>query len=604
MEIELKTKLENLPNQPGVYQFLDKNGKIIYVGKAKDLKKRVSSYFQSNISSPKTQILVSKINDLQVIVTKNEIEALVLENNLIKEIKPRYNVNLKDDKTFPYIRITNEPFPQVYPTRKIVRDGSKYFGPYTEAKNMKSALRLIFDIFKLRTCKLNLSSENILKDKYKVCLNYHIKKCYGPCEGLIGLDEYDNIVKEVIQILKGKTDDLLKKLNNEMLIASNNLEFEKATELRDKIQKLSIWTSRQNVVSKDECDKDIITIAVDGKDIACTILNILSGKLIGKKNFKFSMETNETEAEIFASIIRFYYNEFVEIPNEIILETEPTDTELLRNWLKEKSGKNINFIIPQRESEAKSLLNICKQNAILYLKEIQLQKMKKDGAPSYSLVSLKKDLNLKILPKKIECFDISHIQGSDTVASLVTFIDGKPKKSLYRKFIIKSVEKPDDFQSMREVVYRHYKRLIDENKNLPDLIIIDGGKGQLTAALSSLTELGITEINIVGLAKRLEEVYFHHQSEPIQIAKTSSSLKLIQKIRDEAHRFAITFHRLRRDKRTLTTELTEIKGIGKTIAEKLLNSFNSIEEVKNAEISELETIIGKAKAKKIKEYFS
>ncbi|MBN2572767.1 MAG: excinuclease ABC subunit C, partial [Ignavibacteriales bacterium] len=552
LQIDLNTKLENLPSKPGIYQFLDKNGKIIYVGKAKDLKKRVSSYFQSNISSPKTQILVTKINDLQVIVTQNEIEALVLENNLIKEYKPKYNVNLKDDKTFPYIRITNEPFPQIYPTRQIIKDGSKYFGPYTEAKNLKASLKLIYDIFKLRTCKLNLSKENIYNKKFKVCLNYHIKKCYGPCEGLIGLVEYDNIVKEVIQILKGKTDDLLKKLNYEMLIASQNLEFEKASELRDKIKKLSVWTSKQNVVSKDEGDKDVIAIAIDGKDIACTILNIFSGKLIGKKNLKFSMETNETKSEIFASIIRFYYNEFVEIPNEIVLEIKASESDVLLEWLKSKSGHNVQFIIPQKQSEAKSLLNICQQNAILQLKEIKLQRMKKDGAPSYSLVALQKDLGLKILPKKMECFDISHIQGSDTVASLVTFVDGKPKKSLYRKFIIKSVEKPDDFQSMREVVYRHYKRVIDENKMFPDLIIIDGGKGQLSAAISSLTELGVTDINIIGLAKRLEEIFIPHQNDPLQISKTSSSLKLIQKIRDEAHRFAITFHRLRRDKRTLT----------------------------------------------------
>ena len=603
MKKELEEKLNNLPTSPGIYQFFNNQGKIIYIGKAKNLRNRVRSYFQKNLDSPKTEIMVSKIDDLQLIMTDTEIEALVLESNLIKELKPRYNINLKDDKSFPYIRVTNELFPQIFPTRDLVKDGSKYFGPYTDVKSMKASLRMINRIFKIRSCKYDITEEAIEKKKFKVCLDYHIKKCDGPCEGLITPKEYSEMVNQVVKLLKGKTDDLISEIKLNMERASEKMEFEKAAELRDKIEQLQVYSSKQKVVTDDFEDRDIISAAIEGKDVAATILNIRSGKLVGKKQLTLNSENSDNLEAVYEAIIKFYYDEYVEIPHEIIMETLPTDYESLSDWLKMKADRKCKFIIPQRQSKTKSLLNMCKQNAILQLKEIQLQRMKRDGNVPYAVSALQRDLRLKILPKTIECFDISNLQGTDTVASLVVFVDGKPKKSLYRKFIIKTVEGPDDFSSMREVIERRYKKLKEENEPLPDLIMVDGGKGQLSSAIQILDSLEFTNYQIIGLAKRLEEVFLPGNSEPQSIPKTSSSLKLLQHVRDEAHRFAITFHRHRRDKRTLSTELTEIKGIGEKVAEKLLREFESIEKIRNAGEEELAKIVGKAKAKLIREFY-
>ncbi|MDP3582560.1 MAG: excinuclease ABC subunit UvrC, partial [Ignavibacteria bacterium] len=553
MNETLKEKLENLPSLPGIYQYFNDKGKVIYVGKAKILKNRVRSYFHKNIDSPKTEILVSKIEDLQIIVTNSEIEALVLENNLIKELKPRYNVLLKDDKSFPYIRVTNEPFPQIFPTRNIVKDGSRYFGPYTDVKNMKSSLRLITKIFKIRSCKFDITEEAVEKKKFKICLDYHIKKCEGPCEGLVTREKYNSMVNQAVKVFRGKTEELLDELKKQMAEASANLEFEKAAELRDRLEQLQLYTSKQKVVSADLEDRDIISAAFEGKEVAATILNIRAGKLVGKRQLTLTAEENAEPPQIYSAIIKFYYNEFVEVPKEIILEVEPEDSESLLEWLNTKAVKKTNFIIPQRQSEAKSLLVMCKQNAILALKEIQLQKMKKEGNVPYVLSALQRDLRLKKLPRLIECFDNSNLQGSDAVASMVVFEDGKPKKSLYRKFIIKTVEGPDDFASMKEIISRRYSRVIEEKLPFPDLIMVDGGKGQLSSAIETLDELGIKNYEIIGLAKRLEEVFLLGESDAQSIPKTSSSLKLLQHVRDEAHRFAITFHRERRSKRTFAT---------------------------------------------------
>lgn len=598
----LEDKLKNLPTLPGIYQFKNDKGKVIYVGKAKNLRNRVRSYFQKNIDSPKTAALVSKIHDVELIVTDNEIEALVLENNLIKELKPRYNVNLKDDKSYPYIKVTNEPYPQIYPTRNVVKDGSKYFGPYTDVKNMKQSLRLINKVFKIRSCKYDITEEAIQKKKFKVCLDYHIKKCDGPCEGLISQYQYNQMVNQVIKVLRGKTDDLIEELKQQMNEAAAKLEFERAAELRDRIEQLQIYSSKQKVVSTDLEDKDIISAAYEGKDVAATILNIRSGKLVGKRQFALSTEENEDIGQIYSAILRFYYDEYVEIPKEIIIEAEPSDSDTLLEWLNSRALKKCKFVIPQKKSEAKSLLIMCKQNAQLYLEEIQLQRMKKEGSVPYTLSALQRDLHLKKIPRKIECFDISNLQGSDSVASMVVFVDGKPKKSLYRKFIIKTVEGPDDFASMQEVIYRRYSKLLEENEQIPDLIMVDGGKGQLSSAIEILKNLGIKNYEIIGLAKRLEEIFIPNESEPILIPKTSSSLKLLQQIRDEAHRFAITFHRERRSKRTFTSELLEIKGVGEKVAQKLLSKF-SIEEIKNMDEEKLAEVIGKAKAKIIFKHY-
>jgi excinuclease ABC subunit C len=463
---------------------------------------------------------------------------------------------------------------------------------------------MISKLFKIRSCKYDITNEAIEKKKIKICLDYHIKKCEGPCEGLVTAQHYQNQVNRVIKILKGKTSELIDELKNEMNSFASNLEFEKAAELRDKIEQLSVYTSKQRIVSSDLDDRDIISAANEGKDVAATILNIRSGRLVGKKQMNLSSLENEELSKIYASIIKFYYDEFVEIPKEIIVEIEPEEAETLIEWLTNKSGKKCSFTIPQKQSEAKSLLHMCKQNAILQLKEIQLQRMKKEGNLPYVLSALQRDLRLKNLPRVIECFDNSNLQGTDAVASMVCFVDGKPKKSLYRKFIIKTVEGPDDFASMREIIERRYKRLVEEKKELPDLIMVDGGKGQLSSAVEILKELGLTNIEIIGLAKRLEEVFLPNESEAQSIPKTSSSLKLLQHLRDEAHRFAITFHRERRSKRTLTTELTEIKGIGTKAAEKLLTELESLEKIKNANIETLAKVLGEAKAKIVYNHYN
>lgn len=602
MNSKLETNLKNLPASPGVYQFINKNGNVIYVGKAKNLKNRVRSYFQENPSSAKTVAMVSKIDDLQLVVTDSELEALILESNLIKELKPRYNVNLKDDKSFPFIKVTNELFPRIYPTRKVFNDGSKYFGPYTDVRSMRGSLRMINQIFKIRSCKLDLTKKNIADKKFKVCLDYHIKKCDGPCENLVSVKEYNEMVDEVVKLLKGKTDDLIKDLKTRMQSAVENLEFEKAAELRDKIDQLNSISSKQKIVNDDDEDRDIFAVAFEGKDSTCAVFNIRSGKLIGKKQLKLAIEEGEELANIYSAAIKFYYGDQVEIPREVIVEIPPEDTDALTEWLRMRSNKKTKIFVPQR-GDLKSLVKMCKENAILQLKEIQLQKMKNLGNVSYSVSALQRDLRLKTLPRKIECFDISNLQGTDSVASMVVFEDGKPKKSLYRKFIIKTVEGPDDFSSMREVIERRYSRLKEENQPLPDLIMVDGGKGQLSSAVEILDSLGFNNYNIIGLAKRLEEVFLPNNSDPELIPKTSSGLKLLQQIRDEAHRFAITFHRVRRSKRTIKSELTDIKGIGTETAKLLLERFGSLESIKQALQKELEEAVGKKKTEILLKHF-
>ncbi len=602
MNPALESKIKNLPSKPGIYQFKNEKGKVIYVGKAINLKNRVKSYFTGGNQSVKTTALVAKTHDLELIVTDNEVEALVLENNLIKEFRPRYNINLKDDKSYPFIKVTNEPYPRIYPTRRLIRDGSKYFGPYTSVSSMKFALRMINQLFKIRSCKLNITQENIDKKKFKVCLDYHIKKCDGPCEGLISEKEYSEMVGEVVKVLKGKTDDLIEDLNVKMRLLVEKLEFEKAAEIRDKLEQLKIISSKQKVVSDDFEDRDIIAIAYESKDSACSVFNVRNGKLVAKKQLRLSIEEGEEIADIYSAAIKFYYTDFADIPKEIVVEVKPTDTEILVEWLSLNAGRKVKLIIPQRGS-LKSLVKMCSENAILQLKEIQIQKMKSEGQIPYSVAALQRDLRLPQLPKKIECFDISNLQGTDTVASLVVFEDGKPKKSLYRKFIIKDVSGPDDFLSMQEVIRRRFTKVAQGEDKLPDLIMVDGGKGQLSSAVEILRELDIKNYNIIGLAKRLEEVFLPGQSEPASIPKTSSGLKLLQKIRDEAHRFAITFHRSRRSKRTINTELTEIKGIGAATAQLLLKEFGSFSAIKNADIQILESIVGKKKADIIQKYF-
>lgn len=643
MNDNLKSKLENLPASPGVYQFKDSTGKVIYVGKAKILKNRVRQYFHSRPSYGRIPVMVSKINDLEIITTDNEVEALILEFNLIKELKPRYNVNLKDDKSYPYIVITKELFPRVFPTRQKRTDGSRYFGPYTDVRAMRYALKTIRDIFMIRSCSFNLTEENVVAKKHKLCLDYHIHKCEGPCEGLVNAEEYNEMIDEVAKLLNGKISTLMKELSERMDEYSANMQFEKAAKLRDKIDAISVYSSKQKMVGEEIVDRDVFAVEIQDNDGCGMVLKVRDGKVIGKSHFYLSNVLEKEEDELIENLLINYYSKSDYIPDEIFLQKEIEDLDTIKNWLEKKDTKKVSVIVPKIGEKAK-LVNMVRANAKLMLDELKLAKIKREFvAPSVE--ALKRDLRMENLPRRIECFDISHTQGTDTVASMVVFQDGKPRKSEYRKYKIDSVSgetgQPDDFLSMREVVYRRYRRLLDEKRAFPDLIVIDGGKGQLSSATQVLTDIGvfgfenrkkkneevnressnvkgetsknstnsinsINSITIISLAKKLEEVYFPGESDPYTIPKTSIGLKLLQRIRNEAHRFAITFHQELREKRTLTTELLEIKGVGEKTAKKLLTEFGSVEELKEkitSNYKEMEKIAGKKAAELLKEFF-
>lgn len=603
MNDTLKSKLENLPDKPGVYQFFNDKGKHLYIGKAKNLKNRVRTYFLPDHASVRIGLMVKKIHDLQLIVTDSELEALVLENNLIKQYKPRYNVLLKDDKSFPFIKVTNEDFPRIFATRNLVKDGSRYFGPYTDVKSMRYALRLINQLFKIRSCKFALTPETIANRKVKICLDYHIKKCDGPCEGLISRADYNVMVEGAVKLLGGKLTDLLKELNEGMAKASADLDFETAAMYRDNMQKLQVFADKQKVISDDMEDRDVIAVATADKDATCSILNIRGGKLIGKKQIGLRVELNTPLEEVYAAFIKLFYNlDYVVIPGEIVTEIMPADDELIQSWISEKAKEKVKFFVPQR-GKLKSLVNMCKQNAVLQLGELQLQRMKREGNVPHVLTALKRDIRLHKLPRRIECFDISNLQGSDIVASMVVFVDGKPKKSEYRRYIIEGIIGPDDFASMQQVVTRRYTRVMKEGLAFPDLIMIDGGKGQLSSAVEVLQDIVTGPYEIIGLAKRLEEVFVPEDPDPIIIPLTSSSLKLLQQVRDEAHRFAITFHRERRSKRIITSELLSVKGIGPAITAKLLKEFGSVEGVRAATKEKLSEVAGESKADLLISYF-
>ena len=586
----------------GVYQFKNDKGEIIYVGKAKNLRHRVSSYFQSSKSFDiKTKSLVQKIKDIEFIVTDNEIESLILEANLIKQIKPHYNVVLKDDKSYPYIAITDEPFPQVFVTRKKnYEKWIKYFGPFTDVSNLKLSLKIIRDVFKVRSCKFYLDEKVVKSKKVKLCLDYQIKKCDGPCEGLISEKEYNENINRVKKILQRKSFKVIEQLKSEMDENSNNLNFEKSLELRNKINSLQIYFQKQKIFSSNNINRDIIAIAVENKHAVGIIFKIRDGKFFGKQNYLISNAT-ENNSQIMEQLLEQHYLSNENFPNEIFLSCEVENENLLLDWLSTKTSEKIEIQIPKIGDKAK-LVQMCEKNAKLHLEEVLQKKVDKKKYILHEIYSLQRDLRFKKLPIKIECFDISHLQGSDTVASLIVFENGKPKKNEYRKFKIKTVSKVDDFLSMKEVVFRRYKTLLDEKKEVPDLILIDGGKGQLSSAKQVLDELNL-DIPIISLAKKLEEIFLPNQTEAILIPRTSSSLKLLQKIRDEAHRFAITFHKLLRSARTIQTELTNVLGIGKKRAELLLQHFDSIENITKSSIEELSKIVGKKNAKNLLNYF-
>ncbi|MFY7998402.1 MAG: excinuclease ABC subunit UvrC [Candidatus Kapaibacteriota bacterium] len=605
----LAEKLHNIPTNPGVYLHKDEQGKIIYIGKAKNLRNRVRSYFQQGRPrDAKTRVLVSKIRDVEFFLTDSEVEALILENTLIKEHQPRYNILLKDDKTYPYICITNEPFPRVFPTRKIVRDGSKYFGPYTEAKYMYIMLNLVKSLFPLRSCDLPLTEESIAKGKYKVCLDFQIKKCDGPCEGFMSRVRYNDMIKQTAQILRGKSRGVEQDLEQEMARLSEEMEFEKAAVVRNRLMALREYSEKQKVLSTDPVDRDVLALSRNEKDACAVILKIRDGKLIGKQHFYVAQSEDTSEADIVRATCERFYLESDDVPDEIFVPTDLDDMPTLEAWLTAKRGSKVHLHVPQLGDKRK-LVNMATANADFLLKELIMQRMKreqeKDKVIPRAVLSLQRDLRLSKPPRRIECFDNSHFQGSETVSSMVVFVDGKPKKSEYRKFKITTVEGIDDFKSMQEVVGRRYKRMLEEKTDEPDLIIVDGGKGQLSHAVEVLQGLGLYgKIPIIGLAKRLEEVVFPFQSDTLLLPKTSSSLKLLQQVRDEAHRFAIEFHRSLRDKRTLQTELTEIDGVGEKTAQKLLITFGSVEGVRTASDAALEKAVGVKATLKLREHFA
>ena len=593
-----RERLKNLPKKPGVYQFKDATGKVIYVGKAKVLKTRVGQYFQPGNQFGKTGMMVSKISDFEIISTDTEIEALILEFNLIKELRPRYNVSMKDDKTYPYIVITADAYPRVFPTRRKRSDGGRYFGPYTDVKTMRHALKSIRDIFMIRSCRLNLTEENINAKKFKVCLDYHIHKCEGPCVGIVLQAEYNEMINQVAKLLNGKTKTLENELRERMEELSNNMMFEQAASLRDKIDALQIYNSGQKMVDEEIIDRDVFAVEQEDNDACGMVLKIRDGRVIGKSHYYFTNVLEKTKEEILENLVTNYYIRAGFIPEEVFFQTETENTGTIKTWLTQRRNAKVEILVPKIGDKAK-LIRMVSANARLMLEELKLTKMRREFiAPS--LDSLKRDLKLNRVPKRIECFDISHIHGTDTVASMVVFQDAKPKKADYRKYKIRSVTnkvgEPDDFLSVREVIHRRYRRLTEEGGKMPDLIVIDGGRGQLSSVVKVLTDVGIqianpngvseTEFkkspNIIGIAKRLEEVFVPNDSDPQVIPKTSSGLTLLQRIRDEAHRFAAEFHRSLREKRTLTSELNDIRGIGETTTKKLLTKYGSFQGVKEA----------------------
>lgn len=608
---ELLEKINNLPTKPGIYQYKNRTGKIIYVGKAKKLRNRVKSYFlNGKVFDAKTKALRKHIFDLEYIITDTETEALILENTLIKQLKPKYNILLKDDKSYPYIRITNEYYPRIFSTRTIIKDGSKYFGPFTDIKAMNSVLVTLRKIFKFRSCDLQITAETINTRKHKVCLDYHINKCDGPCEGHINSIRYNEYVKNAQNIINGNTRELELKLEKLMNDLAEDLKFEEANSIKQKLMLVKDYSSKQKIVTTDLNDRDVIGLYIQDEMCCSLVFKVREGKLIGKRHYIFHNVMDTDIEELIGRTLQAWYNETDFIPSEIYLPSDFEDIEQVSKWLAEKKGRVVNIQIP-KIGDKRKLIDMANKNAEFILKEEILSLDRREQVLPRAVLSLQRDLRLSKPPQIIECFDNSHLQGSELVSSMVRFVDGKPKKSDYRKYKNKTVLRNDDFAAMREVVFRRYSRIIEENEQgianatkMPDLIMIDGGKGQLSSAYEIIKELGLEKkVTVIGLAKRLEEVFFPYESEAILLPRTSSSLRLIQQIRDEAHRFAITFHRSLRDKRTLQTELTEIKGIGKKTAENLLTEVGSVRKILELDDEELSKYLNKTQIKALNDHF-
>ncbi len=608
MSITVKEKVDHLPLTPGVYQFKDKRGNHLYVGKAKKLRNRVRSYFQeSRYHDGRLKVMISKIDDVEVIVTDSEAEALILENNLIKKYQPRYNIMYRDDKSYPYICITQGQKPRVYPTRTVVRDGSKYFGPYDHVGHMRRMLETIRKTFNLCTCAVSpkMIDKSRGAPKWHSCFDDYLENCSGDWDE----EEYQTAIDKVERLLTGKTEDLIREIKEEMQIASDALAFEEAAKLRDSMESLVKYNQKMKIVDNKQVNRDIFAIEVDEELLeACGVLfKVREGKLIGKfHRFLKNISESSREMMIQSFVEDYYTGQFAgAIPDEVYISEEMEDSEPLAEYLWEQHQKKVPIRVP-KIGEKKHLINMAISNAKLNLgqRKLEKQKFEKERIPQ-SVKDLKEYLHLQRLPRRIECFDNSNTQGTDPVASMVCFVDSQPRKSEYKRFKIKTVVGADDFASMKEIVMRRYKRVKKEKLQPPDLILIDGGKGQLSAAVEGLREIGFEgECEIAGIAKRLEEVFLPGKADPYMIPKTSSALKLLQRARDEAHRFAINYHRDKRSKRTIKTELTEIDGIGEKTAAELIKLFGSVKKVKQSDESLLKEAIGEKKGELVYQFYN
>ena len=594
MTEEIKNSLAVVPSSPGCYMFMDKKGQVIYVGKAKDLKRRVSSYFNKNHDSIKTRVLVKNIHSLKYVVVNSEEDTFLLENNLIKELQPRYNVLLKDDKSYPYIVVKNEYFPRVYKTRKIVKDGSKYFGPYTSVQAVDALINLFRKVYKIRTCRLNLTPENIAAGKFNTCLQFHIKMCDAPCVGKVLIEEYNKNIEEIIEILRGNISLIEKKIFDRMQFLSDNLRFEDANDLKEKLILIRSFKEKSQVVSNINYNLDVFSFEQEENSAFVNYLHVVKGGITQAYTFEYKKRLDETPEELLGMAIVEMRQRFNSESREIIVPFEP---ELIMS--------NVEITIPQR-GDKKKLLELSQKN----VKQFKFDRIKKadmlnpEQRVSRILKKVQKDLHLKEFPLHIECFDNSNIQGTNPVSACVVFKRAKPSKKDYRHFNIKSVQGPNDYASMAEVLERRYSRALKEGSKIPQLIVIDGGKGQLSTAVNSLQKIGLYgKIAVIGIAERLEEIYFPEDPVPLYIDKNSETLKLIQQLRDEAHRFGLKFHRQKRSKAQVKSELDDIPGIGPATKKKLITHFKSIKRLKESRREEIEQVIGKSKTEALINWF-
>ena len=573
---ELNVQVALLPDKPGVYLMRDVAGKIIYVGKAVNLKNRVRSYFQQRGLSPKTEALVARIQSFETIVTASEIEALILECNLIKKHRPRYNISLRDDKTYPFVKVTwNEEYPRVYPTRRVEKDGAKYYGPYASAGAMHETLALLKRLFPLRSCRS--------MDARRPCLEYHINRCLAPCAGMVDVETYREMVKTVCLFLEGRSTDVEKDLKRRMLAAAEAMKFELAARLRDQLSAVRQVTEKQNIVT-GAGDQDVLGLARLGNQSCVQVFFVRSGKMVGRDRFLLSGGETESDGDVLAAFVKQYYNEVAFVPREILTPAPLPEQELLSEWLSERKNGAVKLVTPQRGTK-RELVQLAGENATEVLRQRSERDAALEGKRSAAMQELADRLEMAHLPQRIECFDISHIQGAETVASMVVFTDGEPDKSEYRRFKLRTVEgNPDDFASMQEVTLRRYR---EATEPLPDLIVIDGGKGQLSSALEVIRGVGLAEIPVIGLAKEYEHIFRENISEPLILPRHSEALRMVQHIRDEAHRFAIGYHRKLRAKRNMVSVLDHVRGIGAKRRQALWKHFGTIEKMRQASVEEL-----------------